>query len=72
MFSPLLVVIVGLFSAIAFAERLHLGSMVGTGLIVLGLYCVLWGKEGKTIALLRSLMKEKALADDKNFGNFHK
>lgn len=44
MFSPLLVVIVGLFSAFAFAERLHLGSLIGTGLIVVGLYCVLWGK----------------------------
>ncbi|KAL3577286.1 hypothetical protein D5086_022569 [Populus alba] len=44
MFSPLLVVIVGLFSAFAFAERLHLGSLIGTGLIAVGLYCVLWGK----------------------------
>ncbi|KAK8606388.1 hypothetical protein V6N13_030671 [Hibiscus sabdariffa] len=44
MFSPLLVVIVAIFSAIVFAERLHLGSLVGAFLIVLGLYFVLWGK----------------------------
>ncbi|KAB2069836.1 hypothetical protein ES319_A08G118300v1 [Gossypium barbadense] len=43
MFTPLLVV-VAIFSAIVFAERLHLGSMVGTFLIVLGLCFVLWGK----------------------------
>ncbi|MBA0763240.1 hypothetical protein Gotri_012726 [Gossypium trilobum] len=33
MFIPLLV-IVAIFSAIVFAERLHLGSMVGTFLIL--------------------------------------
>lgn len=45
MFSPLLVIIVGIFSAIAFAERLHLGSLVGAFLIIVGLYCVLWAKK---------------------------
>ncbi|CAA2966721.1 WAT1-related At1g43650-like isoform X1 [Olea europaea subsp. europaea] len=45
MFSPLILVIVGIFSAIVFAERLYLGSLVGALLIVFGLYCVLWGKK---------------------------
>ncbi|XP_031396198.1 WAT1-related protein At2g39510-like [Punica granatum] len=44
MFHPLQVVIVGIFWCIAFAERFHLGSLIGTFLIILGLYCVLWGK----------------------------
>ncbi|XWS61474.1 hypothetical protein CRYUN_Cryun07bG0128700 [Craigia yunnanensis] len=44
MFTPLLVVIVAIFSAIVFAERLHLGSLVGAFLIILGLYFVLWAK----------------------------
>ncbi|KAL8202126.1 hypothetical protein R6Q57_011273 [Mikania cordata] len=44
MFTPLELPIVGLFSAIAFNERLHLGSLLGALLIVVGLYCVLWGK----------------------------
>ncbi|MQL95486.1 hypothetical protein Taro_028156 [Colocasia esculenta] len=44
MFLPLQLVIVAIFSAFIFAERLHLGSLVGALLIVLGLYCVLWGK----------------------------
>ncbi|KAK9926471.1 hypothetical protein M0R45_023699 [Rubus argutus] len=44
MFSPLQVIIVAIFSAIAFAERLHLGSLIGAFLIIVGLYCVLWGK----------------------------
>ncbi|KAK6935636.1 EamA domain [Dillenia turbinata] len=46
MFSPLLLVTVGLFSAIAFAEQLHLGSLIGSILIIVGLYFVLWGKLG--------------------------
>ncbi|CAL2260863.1 unnamed protein product [Prunus armeniaca] len=44
MFSPLQIIIVALFSAIAFAERLHFGSLIGVFLIIVGLYCVLWGK----------------------------
>ncbi|KAM2879583.1 hypothetical protein FF1_015058 [Malus domestica] len=44
MFSPLQAVIVAVFSAIAFAERLHFGSLIGALLIIAGLYSVLWGK----------------------------
>ncbi|XP_022736759.1 WAT1-related protein At5g64700-like [Durio zibethinus] len=44
MFNPLLVVIVAIFCAIVFAERLHLGSLAGAFLIILGLYFVLWSK----------------------------
>ncbi|KAM7525987.1 hypothetical protein LguiA_015889 [Lonicera macranthoides] len=49
MFSPLLLVVVGLFSAIAFAEQLHLGSLIGALLIVVGLYCVIWGKKTDSV-----------------------
>ncbi|KAF9592011.1 hypothetical protein IFM89_011594 [Coptis chinensis] len=44
MFSPLLLIIIAIFSAIAFAERLHVGSFIGSVIIIFGLYCVLWGK----------------------------
>ncbi|XP_050150578.1 WAT1-related protein At1g21890-like [Malus sylvestris] len=44
MFSPLQVITVAMFSAIAVAERLHFGSLIGALLIIVGLYCVLWGK----------------------------
>ncbi|XP_059444694.1 WAT1-related protein At5g07050-like [Corylus avellana] len=49
MFTPLLLIIVGIFSAIAFAERLHLGSLVGAVLIIVGLYCVLWAKKAENL-----------------------
>ncbi|XVF51155.1 hypothetical protein PTKIN_Ptkin04bG0161700 [Pterospermum kingtungense] len=50
MFIPLVVVIVAIFSAIFFAERLHVGSLVGACLIILGLYFVLWGKRRDSFA----------------------
>ncbi|WOK98957.1 WAT1-related protein [Canna indica] len=45
-FTPLSLLTVALFSAFFFAERLHIGSLIGACIIVVGLYCVLWGKSG--------------------------
>ncbi|XP_052171029.1 WAT1-related protein At1g43650-like [Diospyros lotus] len=50
MFSPLSLVFVAIFSAIAFAERLHLGSVMGAFVIIVGLYCMLWGKRADNLA----------------------
>ncbi|XP_020570735.1 WAT1-related protein At5g64700-like [Phalaenopsis equestris] len=43
-FYPLMLVIAGILSAILYAERLHLGSLIGAIIIIIGLYSVLWGK----------------------------
>ncbi|KAL7585380.1 hypothetical protein Lser_V15G44705 [Lactuca serriola] len=43
-FSPLLLVIVAALSWALLREKLYLGTLLGSLLIVLGLYCVLWGK----------------------------
>ncbi|XP_030475725.1 WAT1-related protein At1g68170-like [Syzygium oleosum] len=43
-FNPLMLVIVALVGSMVLDEKLHLGSILGSGLIVLGLYAVLWGK----------------------------
>ncbi|XP_043725956.1 WAT1-related protein At1g09380-like [Telopea speciosissima] len=45
MFSPLLLVIVGIMGWAILSEKLYLGSALGSVLIVVGLYSVLWGKE---------------------------
>ncbi|KAK8956616.1 WAT1-related protein [Platanthera zijinensis] len=45
-FFPVSLVILAILSAIFFAERLHLGSLVGAIIIIIGLYAVLWGKSG--------------------------
>ncbi|KDO35805.1 hypothetical protein CISIN_1g041924mg [Citrus sinensis] len=65
MFSPLQLVIVALFSAIAFAERLHLGSLIGAFLIVVGLYCVLWGKKKDRFAVDEQKEDRNGTGDDK-------
>ncbi|KAJ1695837.1 hypothetical protein LUZ63_012535 [Rhynchospora breviuscula] len=43
-FNPLMLIIVAILSSLLLDEKLHLGSVLGTFLIVLGLYMVLWGK----------------------------
>ncbi|KAL4202223.1 hypothetical protein AMTRI_Chr02g220020 [Amborella trichopoda] len=44
MFGPLLLVMVGVIGILLFDEKLYLGSVLGSILIVAGLYSVLWGK----------------------------
>ncbi|KAL3729663.1 hypothetical protein ACJRO7_026747 [Eucalyptus globulus] len=44
-FNPLMLVTVALVGSMVLDEKLHLGSILGSGLIVLGLYAVLWGKK---------------------------
>ncbi|KAL3538320.1 hypothetical protein ACH5RR_001686 [Cinchona calisaya] len=43
-FSPMLLVIVAILSWAILQEKLYTGTVVGSALIVLGLYGVLWGK----------------------------
>nr|XP_043614172.1 WAT1-related protein At5g64700-like [Erigeron canadensis] len=54
MFTPLELPIVGVFSAIAFNERLHIGSFIGALLIIVGLYSVLWGKTDDNVVKVQS------------------
>ncbi|CAI9765346.1 unnamed protein product [Fraxinus pennsylvanica] len=43
-FNPLLLVLVALAGSLLLNEKLHLGSVIGAAIIVLGLYAVIWGK----------------------------
>ncbi|KAI3903709.1 hypothetical protein MKW98_032363 [Papaver atlanticum] len=43
-FNPLMLVLVAIAGSILLDEKLHLGSVLGAILIVIGLYFVLWGK----------------------------
>ncbi|XP_051123977.1 uncharacterized protein LOC127246576 [Andrographis paniculata] len=43
-FSPMALVLAAIISTIFLKEILHLGSVVGAVVIVVGLYCFLWGK----------------------------
>ncbi|XP_038716756.1 WAT1-related protein At1g09380-like [Tripterygium wilfordii] len=44
-FSPLLLIMVAIFSWALLREKLYLGTAVGSVLIIVGLYSVLWGKD---------------------------
>ncbi|KAF0916925.1 hypothetical protein E2562_015099 [Oryza meyeriana var. granulata] len=44
MFSPLMLVVVAVVGWAILGEKIHVGSIIGAVLIVVGLYTVLWGK----------------------------
>ncbi|XP_058190081.1 WAT1-related protein At4g08300-like [Rhododendron vialii] len=50
-FSPLCMIITAVLGAILLAEKIHLGSLLGAIIIVLGLYFVVWGKSKDQEAL---------------------
>ncbi|PIA47339.1 hypothetical protein AQUCO_01400185v1 [Aquilegia coerulea] len=43
-FNPLCMIIVAALGSLILAEQLHLGSVIGAVVIVIGLYSVIWGK----------------------------
>ncbi|RLN38665.1 WAT1-related protein [Panicum miliaceum] len=45
MFNPLLTVMVTALAYFIFGENLHVGSVIGGTLVILGLYMLLWGKD---------------------------
>ncbi|XP_022922848.1 WAT1-related protein At5g64700-like isoform X1 [Cucurbita moschata] len=44
MFNPLTLIFVAISEGIILGEEIKVGSMLGTGVMVAGLYCFLWGK----------------------------
>ncbi|KAK2664067.1 hypothetical protein Ddye_002641 [Dipteronia dyeriana] len=54
-FNPLMLVVVAFAGSFLLDEKLHLGSILGSMLIICGLYAVLWGK-GKEMKKITQLM----------------
>ncbi|CAA0834639.1 WAT1-related protein [Striga hermonthica] len=69
MFSPLLLVIVAILSWALLNEKLYAGTLVGSSLIVLGLYGVLWGKKREMINLKDDNGNIQELGGDHEKGN---
>ncbi|CAN1814528.1 WAT1-related protein At5g07050 [Linum perenne] len=44
-FSPLMMIVVAIMGSFILAEKIFLGGIIGSVLIVIGLYAVLWGKQ---------------------------
>ncbi|KAK4802592.1 hypothetical protein SAY86_000795 [Trapa natans] len=64
-FNPLLLVLVALAGSMFLDEPLHLGSVLGAGLIVVSLYLVLWGK-GKEMKRLNQSIPSTITNDISN------
>ncbi|CAL1399953.1 unnamed protein product [Linum trigynum] len=50
-FSPLMMIIVAIMGSFILAEKIFLGGIVGSALIVVGLYAVLWGKQKEKMSM---------------------
>ncbi|GLJ17400.1 hypothetical protein SUGI_0302480 [Cryptomeria japonica] len=63
MFGPLVLIIVALLSSILLDEKFYLGSVIGSILIVIGLYIMLWSKSKE---MERSVMISSTLSSISN------
>ncbi|XP_042495306.1 WAT1-related protein At1g68170-like isoform X3 [Macadamia integrifolia] len=59
-FSPLVLVLVAIIGSLLVDEKLHVGSVVGAVLIVVGLYVVLWGKEKELKRMSQPMLSENS------------
>ncbi|TKY48134.1 WAT1-related protein [Spatholobus suberectus] len=62
-FNPLFLVLVAIAGSLLLDERLYLGSIIGSILIVLGLYLVLWGKGNELKGTAEQKMLTKGSLD---------
>ncbi|XP_023000513.1 WAT1-related protein At4g08290-like isoform X2 [Cucurbita maxima] len=51
MFDPLCTVLVAALAYFVFGQKLYMGSIVGGGIVIMGLYMLLWGKESDEFEL---------------------
>uniref|UniRef100_A0A7N0V0D7 WAT1-related protein n=1 Tax=Kalanchoe fedtschenkoi TaxID=63787 RepID=A0A7N0V0D7_KALFE len=62
-FNPLMLVFVAIIGSFCLDEKLHLGSLIGAVLIVIGLYANLWAK-GQELKSLSSFKKSTNMNDE--------
>ncbi|KAG6533919.1 WAT1-related protein At1g09380-like [Zingiber officinale] len=70
MFSPLLLILVAVLGWAILDEKLYAGSAIGSVLIVVGLYMVLWGKRREIRQLSQNQIADKEEVDDEEGGRF--
>ncbi|XP_058077976.1 WAT1-related protein At4g08300-like [Magnolia sinica] len=54
MFSPVAAILVAILAYFVLGEKLHTGSIIGGVIVIIGLYLVLWGKEGDHVDQIKS------------------
>ncbi|CAB4280346.1 unnamed protein product [Prunus armeniaca] len=57
-FSPLVQILAALISIPIFHEQLHLGSLLGSVIVIIGLYILLWGKKKEMQKCVTKLVQE--------------
>ncbi|XP_073144784.1 WAT1-related protein At5g07050-like [Henckelia pumila] len=70
-FSPLMMIIVAVLGSFILAEKIYLGGVIGSAIIVTGLYSVLWGKykEEKEKKMLEEIPEAIKNNSDRNEAN---
>ncbi|CAK9325698.1 unnamed protein product [Citrullus colocynthis] len=53
-FSPLIMILVAIMGSLILAEKIFLGGIIGSILIVFGLYSVLWGKHKENLEMIKT------------------
>ncbi|KAK3415990.1 WAT1-related protein At1g09380-like [Eucalyptus grandis] len=64
-FNPLLLVITAILSWALLQEKLTVGILVGSTLIIAGLYCVLWGKDKEAKAKIAEEMEAAVMCRER-------
>ncbi|GFP80377.1 wat1-related protein at1g09380 [Phtheirospermum japonicum] len=70
-FSPLLLIIVAILSWALLDEKLYVGTVAGSSLIVLGLYGVLWGKKREMMSSIDQRHIGEAIYDLESLSSNH-
>ncbi|XP_027367282.1 WAT1-related protein At5g07050-like [Abrus precatorius] len=64
MFSPLSTILVAILAYFVLGEKLYLGSIIGTSIVIMGLYLLLWGKEGDQEVCIKTEDKLQCCTED--------
>ncbi|KAL6189491.1 hypothetical protein ACLB2K_040879 [Fragaria x ananassa] len=54
MFNPVSTILVAVLAYFVLGERLYIGSILGAAIVIVGLYLLLWGKEGDEVYIIKS------------------
>lgn len=64
MFNPLSTILVAMLAYFVLGEKLHLGSIIGALIVIIGLYLLLWGKEGDQEVCIKTKYKSQCSSED--------
>ncbi|KAM5553123.1 WAT1-related protein [Rosa sericea] len=66
MFDPVSTILVAILAYFVLGERLYIGSIVGAAIVIVGLYLLLWGKEGDEVYITKSEESDQTYEEEKD------